>query len=181
MAEREQQYSMADRERAVAAYVVAGTYSKAETLCGINQYTMRKWRDRDPAWWADVEGRIRLDHEQEHRAKIREIIVKGLDELMDRVEHGDFVLDKEGGTLRRKMCGRDLVIATGTMIDKLRVSLGQPTSIAGKAEGKDHDRLDALKRAAREAAIEAGKVVEMGASSPPAAPEKTSERPSRAA
>jgi hypothetical protein len=162
---RSQDYSMEDRERAVAAYVVGGTYSKAETLTGINQTTIRKWRERDPSWWEAVEHKIRLEHEQEHRAKIREIVVDGLNELHDRIKHGDIVLDKEGNEVRRKMPGKDLNIATGTMIDKLRVSLGQATSIASKADTVA-DKLNALRTAARDAAKEQakeeGKLVEMG-------------------
>jgi hypothetical protein len=167
MAERAQNYSMEDREAAVAAYVVGGTYSRAETICGIHQTTIRKWHDRDPSWWEGVERTIRIQHEQEHRAKIREIVVDGLAELHDRIRNGDVIVDKEGNEVRRKMSGKDLNIATGTMIDKLRVSLGQATSIAGKSADSATDKLDALRKAAttaaKEQAKEDGTLVELNA------------------
>lgn len=152
-----QHYSMDERERAVAAYVVGGTFAKAETICGIPQDTISKWRLRDNAWWVGVEERIRQEHEQEHRAAIRDIIIIGLNELRDRVQHGDFVQDEDGNYTKRKpMIGRDLVIATGTMVDKLRVSLGQATSIAGKAD-TSANKLEDLRKAATSAAKEQAK------------------------
>lgn len=165
MSERAQAYGLPDKEAAVAAYVVGGTFARAETITGINQVTIRRWREREPAWWEETEHRIRVEHEQEHRAKIREIIVDGLNELHDRIRNGDAFIDKEGKEYRRKMSGKDLNIAAGTMIDKLRVSLGQATSIAGKSADSTTDKLDALRKAATNAAKdqakEEGKLVEL--------------------
>lgn len=161
-----QAYSLEDRERAVAAYVVGGTFAKAETITGIAAGTICKWRERDPSWWADTEHKIRIEHEQEHRARLREVIEAGMSQLIDRVTNGDFVQDEDGNYTKRKpMIGRDLVIATGTMIDKFRVSLGQATSIAGKSADSNTDKLDALRKAATTAAKEQakddGKLVEI--------------------
>jgi transposase-like protein len=167
LAERAQAYSIEDKEAAVAAYVVGGTFSRAETITGIKADTISKWRERDPAWWAEVEHKIRVEHEQEHRARLRDIIEAGMAQLLDRVANGDYAQDEAGNyTIRKPMTGKDLTIATGTMVDKLRVSLGQATSIAGKSTDSATDKLDALRKAAvgaaREQAKEDGKLVELG-------------------
>lgn len=171
MGERAMAYSIEDKEAAVAAYVVGGTFAKAETITGINACTIRKWKDRDPSWWADVEHQIRIAHEQEHRARLREIIEASMGQLADRVVNGDFVQDEDGNYTKRKpMAGKELVIAAGVMIDKFRVSLGQATSIAGKSSDSAMDKLDALRKAATTAAKiqakEDGKLVEMGRGEP---------------
>lgn len=165
MSEREQ-YSPEDRERAVAAFVIHGGYAAAERETGVHRSAIRMWRERQPAWFEEVASRIRQEHEEEHRARIREVIVSALDQLADRVANGDHILGKEGELIRRPMIGRDLVIASGTMIDKLRLSLGQPTSISGKATDTAQDKLESLRQAARDSAVaeakESGKLVEMG-------------------
>lgn len=172
-------YSPEEREHAVAAYVIHGTYAAAERATGVKATAIRMMRTNQPAWFEEIADRIRKDHEEEHRAKIREVIVSALDQLADRVTNGDFAADKDGQfTIRKPMIGRDLVIASGTMIDKLRLSLGQPTSIAGKADSAT-DKLESLRQAARDAAVEQakeeGKLVEMGRADCFALPAKTDE------
>lgn len=159
-------YSTEEREQAVAAYVIHGTFAAAERATGVKASAIRMMKTNQQAWFEELAERIRLEHEEEHRAKIREVIVSALDQLADRVTNGDFAADKEGQyTVRKPMIGRDLVIASGTMIDKLRLSLGKPTSIAGKASDAS-DKLESLRQAARDNAVaeakEAGKLVEMG-------------------
>jgi hypothetical protein len=174
------EYSLEDKERAVAAYVIHGTYAHAERLTGVKQTAIRMWKERQPAWFEDLSRRIRIEHEEEHRSKIRSVIVTALDQLADRVVNGDFAADKDGNyTIRKPMIGRDLVIASGTMIDKLRLSLGQPTSIAGKSVDTAQDKLASLRQAAQDSAIaqarDEGKLVEMGRETCPDVPSKPSD------
>lgn len=151
-------YSMDDRERAVAAYVAGGTFTRAETITGIAANTIVKWRERDPSWWADTEHKIRVEHEQEHRAGLRDIIITGIQQTRDRVELGDLVLAEDGTYTKRKpLSAKDAAWITAVMIDKLRVSLGQATSIAGKSTDSTTDKLDALRKAATHAAKEQAK------------------------
>ena len=168
-------YSDLERELAVAAWVTKGTFTGASEITGIPWETIRDWRKNATAWWEEKAAEIRQSFEEEHRAAIREIIVHGLEQLQDRVQNGDHVVNKDGLLTRRPMIGRDLVIATGTMIDKLRLSLGQPTSIAGKAAEGLQDKLESLKKAARDKAIETGEVVELGAAVHQCSPGKSSE------
>lgn len=166
------QYSDLDMERAVAAFVVHGTFAAAERETGVKAAAIAKRRERNPAWFDELALKIRLEHEEEHRSKIRSVIVTALDQLADRVLNGDYAQDKDGNyTIRKPMIGRDLVIASGTMIDKLRLSLGQPTSIAGKSADTAQDKLAVLRQAAQDVAVtrakEEGKLVEMGRAGSP--------------
>lgn len=168
--QKRENYTEADRERAVAAYVSTGSYTKAEKVTGIKANTIYVWRNRRyQAWWSGVEERLREEYEAEHRASLREIICLGMRELQDRIEHGDYVLEKDGKLRRKPVNARDLVIASGTMIDKLRVSLGQPTSISGKPNEGAQDKLESLKQAARDS----GKLADMGPGASAAVTEKS--------
>lgn len=180
------QYSDSDIERAVAAYVVHGTFAAAERETGVKATALRMRKERSPTWFEELANRIRIEHEEEHRAKIRSVIVTALDQLADRVVNGDFTADKEGNyTIRKPMIGRDLVIASGTMIDKLRLSLGQPTSIAGKTVDSTENKLAALRQAATDAAKaqakDDGKLVEMGRAECSVVPAETEAEPASVA
>lgn len=161
------QFSLEQREQAVAAYVASGTLAGAEEATGIPADTIGSWRRRNPAWWQDVENQLRELYEDKRRAKLERIIVAGLDQVEDRVVNGECVADDKGGFTKRKpMASKDLILATGLMIDKLRISLGQATSISGRASESSGDKLAALREAATTAAVEQareqGKLVDMG-------------------
>lgn len=158
-------YSQTEREAAVAAYVCKGTFTGAERITGIPAATLRAWKHRDPAWWEEVTERIRRDYAAEHEAIIRDTMFVSLEQLNDRVQNGDPVLDKEGNLIRVPVKARDLVIAAGTMFDKLRVILGQPTSYSAKADATAEDKLASLR------------AVAMGRDGPGHATEKTAALP----
>lgn len=142
------QYSDTEREAAVAVYVAEGTYKAASDATGISADTIRAWKLRNAAWWEEAAERARAEYAPVHDAAIRQTMEASLEQLRDRVLNGDYVLDKEGNQVRMPVKARDLVIAAGTMFDKLRIIRGQPTSIAGKADVTAQDKLEALKQVA---------------------------------
>jgi hypothetical protein len=173
-------HSMEQREQAVAAYVSEGTLAGASRITGILADTIGSWRRGNPSWWQETENRIREQFEDKRRAKLERIIVSGLDQIEDRVVNGEYMADDDGGFTKRKpMAARDLILGTGLMIDKLRTSLGQATSIAGKSDSTVAEKLNALRTAARNAAKEQakeeGKLVEMGRDGSPDLAPKTLE------
>lgn len=161
------QYSDLDMERAIASYVVHGTFAAAERETGVSADAIRKRRERNPEWFEGVVLALRQDFDEEHRAVIRKAFLASSTQALDRAENGELVSDDKGGYTKRKpMAGRDAAWIAAVMFDKLRISLGQPTSIAARAGDSTIDKLDALRKAATTAAkeqgIESGKVVEMG-------------------
>jgi hypothetical protein len=159
-------YSDTDVERAIAAYVVHGTFAAAERETGVSADALRQRKNRNPQWFEDIVTRIRLDHEEEHRAIIRKVVVSGTAQVLDRIENGDFVQDDKGEYTKRKpLAGRDAAWISAVMIDKLRLSLGQATSISAKAGESSGDKLAALREAAtsaaKEQAREDGKLVDL--------------------
>ena len=53
----------------------------------------------------------------------------------------------KGEKIRVKMSGKDINILTGTMYDKLCISLGKPISILRSEKSSSKDKLAELKRA----------------------------------
>ena len=81
---------------------------------------------------------IRAEKGEEINARLSNIVMSGLEQAHDRIEHGDYNYDRDGNEIgRKRMSGRDLGTLTGIMYDKLRVHNNQPTSInagSGKLE-----------------------------------------------
>ena len=141
-------FSEEEKVEAIAAYIAKGTYEGAADMLKINSSTIRSWRDNNPDWW-DTKAQEILDFDREARmARFAEIVDGGTKEILDRIQNGDSRFDSKSGEIHKvPVSCRDLVIATGTALDKHRLLAGQPTSISGKAVSGD-SILEALKQAA---------------------------------
>ena len=62
------------------------------------------------------------------------LIDSAFEEAQNRVEDGDYRVNKEGKLIRVPMSGRDLVIAGATIYDKQRLHRNEPTSIKGDSK-----------------------------------------------
>lgn len=111
---------------AVATYLSTGSLVKTSKLLGINRGTLSRWRQTD--WWLQAEQELKTRLAEEQHALMREIIMAGNCELLDRIKNGDVQIVK-GVEVRVPIKARDLAVVNGITFDKLQVSLGQPTSI----------------------------------------------------
>jgi len=141
-------WSQADKDRSVAAYIAEGTFRQAAKLCKIPHQTIAQWHREEPEWWNGLAAELYDRHEDERRAGLGDIIRLGIREALDRLENGDEVFNKAGELVRRKMSGRDVSTITGTMYDKIMLSLGRPKSIKGREELTTGDKLAELKKVA---------------------------------
>lgn len=127
-------YSNETRLEACALYVVHGKFSKITQQLGIPKATLSNWSQQD--WWQEHTERIRTETKATTLAWIDKIVEKGLEETMDRLEHGDVVMTKEGQQ-RMPMKGKDTATVSAIMIDKRQILLNQPTSIRGESQGME--------------------------------------------
>ena len=156
-------HSNSEKEEAVAAWIASGTYSGAARVCGVNQVTIRSWHKNQPDWWDKVAVRVREENEERHRANLTKIMDKCSKEILDRLENGDEHINSKGEKHLIKVKAQPLAVILGITSEKRALSLGLPTSIAGKPHS-DKDRLAELKRvglAARDRAIKDGDVAEL--------------------
>lgn len=157
-------HSDSDKEEAVAAWIATGTYAGASRACGLNQATIRAWHKNQPDWWGKVATRVREENEERHRANLTKIMDKCSEEILDRLENGDEHINSKGETHLVKVKAQPLAVILGITSEKRALSLGLPTSIAGKPHS-DTDRLAELKRSgaatAKEKAIASGDVAEL--------------------
>jgi hypothetical protein len=120
-------YTDEDRKTAAIHYAIKGTLAAVERDTGIPDATVQVWTKTD--WWETLISQARAEMEDQFRGKCHQVVEKATNETLDRLEHGDYMLDKEGNKKRLPMKGRDTAVIGAMYYDKLRLSLNLPTSI----------------------------------------------------
>ena len=113
---------------AVTTYLSTGNLSETARLLGVPIRTLESWKISD--WWKDCVKKIQADEDQQLDAKTTKIIDKALDNLMDRIENGEYVYDQKTGQLKRAPAKlRDLNTAFNHLLDKRQLLRNKPTKI----------------------------------------------------
>ena len=142
---RGSKYSNEDRRRAAVEYAIHGTLSKTSESTGIPERTLYDWKETD--WWVSQVNEVRELNKDLFDAKLEQLALRGFESMLERIEHGDEYITKDGEKARKKVSLRDLATASGIAYDKMRLHRNQPTSI--KAESTDA-RLNQLAEKVRE-------------------------------
>jgi len=145
-------YSDEDRRRAVIEYHIHGSQTKVSKLTGIPQSTIATWIKTD--WWAEQLLKLSNQLEDQILANNEKIVTESQEQLLDRIENGDFRLVKtkkalknDDGSLevsedyelkRIPMTGKDLTISGGTHQDKRRIQLNLPTNISSSVASDEN-------------------------------------------
>ena len=120
----------------VTTYLVLGKAPLVEAATGVPRGTIRTWKMQP--WWKELEAEIRSDDDQELDSKLSKIVDRTLDTVIDRIEHGDYILDSRSGTVKRvpvKM--KDAHKVSVDLIDKRNLLRGKPTSRVEKITVED--------------------------------------------
>lgn len=121
-------HSNEDKSRGVAAYVATGSFTKAATLTGIAETTLRYWAKQD--WFAEEAKRVDRQDTEELKAVFTRISKRASSELEDRLENGDEVITKDGEILKKKIPGKELAIIAAVAADKRKMQMEVPQTIA---------------------------------------------------
>lgn len=136
----ESQRPWEDREKAVWAWCMCGSLSKVAEDTRIPRRTLRGWQKSE--WWPGLEASVRQEIRNTHLGKLTELKEKALEVILERLEHGDEVVSRNGGLIRKKCSGRDATVMFGILDDHANVLEGRPTSISanvGKSVRKQID------------------------------------------
>ena len=125
-------YTDEDRRRVAIEYFVTGNMKQVAKRTGIPETTLSDWKHSE--WWEGLLGEVRTEKGEEFDANLTKLIDSSFEQAQDRVEKGDYRVNKEGELFRVPMGGRDLVIAGATVYDKQRLHRNEPTSIKGDSK-----------------------------------------------
>ena len=126
-------YTDEDRRNAVTHFLVMGNMSKVADTIQIPRSTLVQWKNESD-WWDELYGKLRHEKGEEIDANMSRLIDASFEQAQDRVEHGDYVLAKDGSLVRKPMNGRDLITAGAIVYDKQRLHRNEPTRITGDSE-----------------------------------------------
>jgi hypothetical protein len=101
----------------ITAYIALGKSNLVEAVTGVPPGTVRQWKTQD--WWRELEYQLRDEGNLELDAKLKKIVNKSLDGVLDRLEHGDFFYDVKTGRIDRMPAKlRDIAKVSADAIDK---------------------------------------------------------------
>lgn len=104
-------YTEADKFKVLTTYTVLGSLVDTATETGISLETIKSWKKQ--AWWPRMMAQIRGEENANLASKYRKIVQKTQEKLLERIEHGDVTLDKEGNPVHIPVRGRDLAVIAG--------------------------------------------------------------------
>ena len=121
-------YTVEQKLAAVTAYVMTGSCTESAKLCGFKQMqTVSEWKNKS-TWWPDAYMAVKKEKNEEMDSTMTTIIHTAANEILDRLQNGDEVLDKNGDLRRKKMGGKEVATVMGITFDKRALLRGDPTS-----------------------------------------------------
>lgn len=126
---------------AVKLWLLTGNLRHTSAALNIPYITLQSWRYSE--WWKELVEDLKTEENIQLNQKLRKIAEKSLEVLEDRLQNGDYVLDKQTGKLVRKPVNlRDTTLAYNSLHDRRQKLLEKKED---KQENKQvMDRLSAL-------------------------------------
>jgi hypothetical protein len=114
--------------KALAFFVACGSRSMTAREFNIPVDTLNGWMKTD--WWKERIRDVQNEDHDKMDVKLTKALNKALDEVMDRIENGEYVFDpKTGKTKVVPAKLRDLNVAFNSLMDKRQLIRKQPTKI----------------------------------------------------
>ena len=114
-----------DRALAVHKYVWSGNGSEVARLFQVSPAAINKARKQ--TWWQELEDQELASLREQQAARMRRTVVKALDQLEDRIDNGDTVIDSEGQSRLQPVRAKDLAVCYGIVSQHMTRANAQPT------------------------------------------------------
>jgi len=101
--------------------------TELERLTGIPATVVRDWRTSD--WWPELLERVHAAHDDATISKFTKIVDKSLETIQDRLNNGDYVVNRKTGEMVRKpVTMKDAASVATVVVDKRQLLRGKPTT-----------------------------------------------------
>ena len=132
-------WSDTQRIELVTTWLATGNLALSAATHGIPEITARVWKTQP--WFNEVVTDIRSSENLQLDSKLKKVVDKSVEQLLDRVENGDFQFDqKTGSIIRKPISARDAAKVTTDMIDRRELLQGKKEQITDSTR-KVEDRL----------------------------------------
>lgn len=117
-------HSDSQRIELVTTFLATGNLALTAATLQIPESTARRWKAAP--WFKQMVEEIRNEETLVIDAKLKKVVDKSIDALLDRVEGGDYQFDQKTGHLIRKpISARDASVITRDMIDRRQLLQGK--------------------------------------------------------
>lgn len=138
---------------AVTTYLALGKLPFVTQVTGVPHETLRHWKKQE--WWKDLASQIRTEDNQELDSRLTKVVDKSLEVVVDRLENGEFFMDKTGKVHRVPVKLKDATKVTADLLDRRSLLRKEPTKQLAEKQESINERLLGL--AEQFAAIALGK------------------------
>lgn len=131
---------------AAAVYAATGSMIRVEEVTGVPMSTLKSWRASE-----DFQILLREVWEENNEridAKFTEIIQKSLDQVIDRLDNGDFIVTRTGQLVRKPISAKELSLVQAINVDKRQLLRGLPTSRSESGNGASEKTVVRLEKLA---------------------------------
>jgi hypothetical protein len=111
------EYTWSDKAKACSLYMTNGNMRTVSEVMEVPYSTLCDWKNSD--WWQQLVEEIRNAKRAKTGTKLSTIIDTSLEVVLDRLQHGDYVLNNKTGKIeRRKVSLRDAATVTNNLITR---------------------------------------------------------------
>lgn len=146
---KQAQYSDRQRYEAVITYLAIGNMAIVADTTGIPHDTLRHWKMQP--WWKELEQQAREQKRVQVSGRLSKVIEKAAKVVEDRLENGDYRIDRNGDLLRIPVNAKTAGDILSKSIDK-QVLLDKIEEVPDTKEEAVLDRLESIARRLQEAA-----------------------------
>ena len=111
---------------AASVYAVTGSLQRTSELTGVPERTLQSWRQTE--WFQNLLREIWAENNEKIDAKFTAIIEKSLDQVIDRLDNGDYHVTRDGKLVRKPISAKELSLVQAINVDKRQLLRGLPTS-----------------------------------------------------
>jgi hypothetical protein len=111
------EYTWSDKSKACSLYMTNGNMRTVSEVMDVPYSTLCDWKNSD--WWQQLVEEIRNAKRAKTGTKLSTIIDTSLEVVLDRLQHGDYILNNKTGKIeRRKVSLRDAATVTNNLITR---------------------------------------------------------------
>ena len=128
-------HSPSEKAHAAALFAVTKNMAEVSKITNISEKTLSRWK-QEP-WFHEIVDRVKQEQNEVLDAKFSKVLDKAAEEMQDRVENGDWILTKDGATVRVPVKARDLAVVTSSLFDRRQLLRGESTTISSNVSTED--------------------------------------------